>query len=79
MKAVIRKINYDTDSATFVGKKCFGEFGQADGFEEQLLIAESGHLFLYGVGGADSPYAEPKIKPISKDKAAEWKKENGIE
>jgi hypothetical protein len=79
MKTVVRKINYDTDIATLVGKKCFGEFGQSNGYEEQLMLMESGHLFIYGVGGEDSPYAEPKIKPTSKDKAAEWKKANGIE
>ena len=78
MKAVIRKINYDTCTATFVGKKTHGEFGQTDGYEEQLLQTEDGYLFIYGVGGQDSPYNEPKIKPISKDKAEIWKQENGI-
>ena len=76
MKAVIRKINYDTETATFLGKRCCGEFGQPNGYEEQLFFAESGHYFFYGTGGPDSPYAEPKIKAVSKDKAEIWQKEN---
>ncbi|MCL1883537.1 MAG: hypothetical protein FWF81_07285 [Defluviitaleaceae bacterium] len=78
MKAVIRKINYDTDTATLVGKKCVGAFGQSDGYEEQLLVMKTGHFFLYGVGGESSPYNEPKIKPISKARVDDWKQENGI-
>ena len=78
MKATIKKKTYDTDVATSIGHKYFGEFGQSDGYEEQLFVTEGGQHFLYGVGGADSPYSEPEIKPFTNKEADAWKKENGI-
>ncbi|MCL2225478.1 MAG: hypothetical protein FWB96_10985 [Defluviitaleaceae bacterium] len=76
MKVIIRKKTYDTDVDTKLGAKSFGEFGQADGYEEQLFVTADGGHFLYGIGGPSSPYAEPQINSLSKVKAEAWKKEN---
>ncbi|MCL1878065.1 MAG: hypothetical protein FWF80_04340 [Defluviitaleaceae bacterium] len=79
MKAIINRKAYDTEDATKLGTKCIGEFGQADGYEESLYVTAGGDHFFYGVGGLDSPYAEPAIKRALKKEAVAWKKENGIE
>jgi hypothetical protein len=76
MQKVINKTVYDTDTATKIGAKCVGEFGQPDGYEEQLLMTEGGLFFIYGVGGPQSIYAEPTIKRASKMSADEWKAQN---
>ena len=75
MKTTIKKKTYDTDTATHLGGRYFGEFGQPDGYEEQLFAAETGQHFIYGVGGSDSPYAKPEIKLISEEQAEHWMKE----
>ncbi|MCL1844794.1 MAG: hypothetical protein FWF77_02710 [Defluviitaleaceae bacterium] len=79
MKAVINKKTYDTDVDTKLGTKCVGAFGQADGYEEHLYVTSGGNHFFYGVGGPESPYAEPTINRALKKEAVAWKKENGIE
>ena len=77
MKATISKKTYDTDTATHLGGRYSGAFGQPDGFEEQLFVTKAGQHFIYGVGGSDSPYAEPEIKLVSEEQAELWRKENG--
>ena len=72
MKKIIAKVEYNTETAELVEKHVFGSFGDPAGYEEDLYKTESGKLFLYGVGGAESKYAEETIKRISADKAAEW-------
>ena len=67
---------YDTADATKLGSKTIGEFGQPDGYEEQLYITEKGKHFLYGVGGPNSPYPKENIKTITDEQADEWKREN---
>ena len=74
MKKVICKVEYDTESSELIQKKVFGAFGDADGYEEDLYKTQDGKLFLYGVGGPESPYAEETIKRMSAAKAAEWQK-----
>jgi hypothetical protein len=78
MKAIINKKTYNTDTSKQLGSKCVGEFGQPYGYEEQLFVTKSGLHFLYGTGGADSPYVEETITALTDDEAACWKKENGI-
>ena len=74
MKKVICKVEYDTDASELIQKKVFGSFGDAAGYEEDLYKTQDGKLFLYGIGGAESPYAEETIKRISAAKAEEWQK-----
>ena len=76
MKETINRKVYDTDNAKMLGCKYVGEFGQSDGYEERLLVTKAGHHFIYGVGGAESKYIKPTIKPLTDKQAEEWKKEN---
>lgn len=73
MKKVICKVEYDTDAATLVEKRTFGEFGDPAGYEESLYQTADGKFFLYVNGGAESPYTEENIKRMSAAKADEWK------
>ena len=72
MKKVICKVEYDTENAELLKKRTFGNFGDPAGYEECLFKTPDGKLFLYGNGGAESPYAEEAIKRISAAKADEW-------
>ncbi len=72
MKKVICKVEYDTEAAELIEKKTFGSFGDPAGYEEVLYKMPDGKLFLYGVGGEASPYAEETIKRVSAAKAKEW-------
>ena len=72
MKKIICKVEYDTENAEIVKKNTFGNFGDADGYEETLYKKENGTFFLYVNGGADSKYPKEDIKRISKDKAKAW-------
>ena len=74
MKKVICKVEYDTETSELIQKKVFGSFGDADGYEENLYKTKDGKLFLYGIGGPKSPYAEETIKRVSPAKAEEWQK-----
>ena len=73
MKKVICKVEYDTDAATIVEKRTFGEFGDPAGYEETLYVSENGKFFLYVNGGAESVYPKEDIKRMSAAKADEWK------
>ena len=73
MKKIICKVEYDTEIATIVEKRTFGEFGDPKGYEETLYQMPNGKLFLYVNGGAESIYPEENIKRLSADKANEWK------
>jgi hypothetical protein len=42
------------------------------------MVTPGGNYFFYGVGGPESPYAEPTIKKSTKKDALAWQKENGI-
>ena len=72
MKKIICKVEYDTENASLVAKKTFGEFGDAAGYEESLYQTANGKFFLYTNGGEASPYAKEDIKRLSADKAKEW-------
>jgi len=73
MKKIICKVEYDTETATVVEKRTYGEFGDPKGYEETLYQTPNGKLFLYVNGGAESIYPEENIKRLSADKANEWK------
>ncbi len=73
MKKIICKVEYDTEASTLVEKHTFGNFGDADGYEESLYVTADGKYFLYVNGGAESVYPEENIKRMSAAKAEEWK------
>ena len=66
---------YDTETATRIEARTVGSFGDPTGYEEILYLTPDGSYFLFGTGGADSPYAEEKITRLSKKKAEEWKQQ----
>ena len=74
MKKIICKVEYDTEASTVVEKRTFGNFGDADGYEETLYVTDSGKYFIYTNGGVDSIYPEENIKRLSAAKAEEWLK-----
>lgn len=72
MKKIICKVEYDTEASELLEKKAFGNFGDADGYEESLYVTADGKYFLYTNGGEESPYKKEDIKRMSKVKADEW-------
>ena len=72
MKKVICKVEYDTETASIVEKRTFGEFGDPAGYEETLYATPDGKFFLYVNGGPDAPSTEENIKRLSAAKAEEW-------
>ena len=63
---------YDTETATVVKKVTFGGYGDPAGYEETLYQTPDGFYFVYGCGGAESPYAEESIQCIAKTKVDAW-------
>ena len=72
MKKTICKVVYDTEVAEVVHKHVVGNYGEAGGYEEILFRMPIGAHFVYGNGGAESPYPEEKITRIGKDKVQAW-------
>jgi hypothetical protein len=66
----------DTETATNLGTKYVGEFGQADGYEEALYVTKTKQHFIYGIGGAESKYTEPAIELCTEKQANDWLKAN---
>ncbi len=67
---------YDTEASQIVKKVTFGNFGDADGYEETLYVTEDGKYFFYTNGGEESKYAKEDIKRASKAVADKWLAEN---
>ena len=74
MKKIICKVEYDTETSKIVEKRTYGNFGDADGYEETLYNTDSGKYFLYVNGGEESIHPEENIKRMSAQKAEEWLK-----
>jgi hypothetical protein len=72
MKKIICKVEYDTETATLIRKKTFGEYGDPAGYEETLYQTEAGKYFLYGNGGEASVYPTETIKRMAVAKAEQW-------
>jgi len=72
MKKIIRKREYDTETATLIHKNVVGYFGDPAGYEETLYQTPDGYYFLYVCGGAESPYAEEDIQMFAKTKVKAW-------
>lgn len=76
MQKTICKKTYDTDKSHLIKKVTFGNFGDANGWEERLYQTESGHFFLYTNGGADSKYPKEDIARMSAEKKETWLQKN---
>ena len=76
MKKVICKVEYDTDAASIVEKRTFGEFGDPAGYEETLYQTPAGHYFVYTNGGEQSPYITEGIKRLKAEDAQLFIAEN---
>ena len=76
MRKIINKKTYNTKTAKLLGVKYSGQFGDPDGYEEQLFITKNKDYFLYGVGGPESKYAKQTISLIAAKEAENWQKEN---
>ena len=76
VKKTVKGKIYDTENMTAEAKAAHGSFGDEAGYEEILLVAEDGTMFLYGRGGSASQYPKEKLTTMSKAKAEAWKKAN---
>ena len=76
MRKLINNRTYNTETAKLLGVKYAGEFGNADGYEEQLFMTKNKEYFIYGVGGAESKYVKRTLTLITEKEADAWKKEN---
>ena len=64
---------YDTSKADVLGNRAYSYYGDPAGYEETLYKTKGGLYFLWGLGGADSPYsAGEDILPISEQDAEAW-------
>ena len=64
---------YDTSKAEELGNRTYSYYGDPAGYEESLYKTKGGLYFLWGIGGADSPYNRGEdICPISKSEAEDW-------
>ncbi len=72
MTKTICKVVYDTEKATLIKKFVYGNFGDANGYEESLYQTETGSYFIYVNGGAESIYPSEDIKRIAKTKVDAW-------
>ena len=72
MKKIIRKREYDTETATLVKQYAVGTFGDPAGYEETLYQTPDGYYFLYVCGGPESIYAEEDIQRLAKTKVKAW-------
>ncbi len=68
-----KKRIFDTNKAEVLGNRAFSYYGDSAGYEETLYKTKGGLYFLWGLGGADSPYnAGEDIRPITEEEAQAW-------
>ena len=72
MKKIICNKEYDTEKSEIVKKFAYGNFGDADGYEETVYLTPDGSYFLYVNGGAESRYTKEDIKRMSKKTALDF-------
>ncbi len=72
MKEIIRKREYDTETATVVKKVTSGYYGDPCGYEEILFKTPGGLYFQYGRGGQCSAYPQETITCVAKTKVKAW-------
>lgn len=73
MKKIIRKKEYDTDTATLVKAYSVGYWGDPAGYAENLYQTPDGLYFVHVCGGEQSPYPTEDILSLAKTKVSEWK------
>ena len=56
----------------------YREFGDPCGYEEIYYRTPKGSCFVYGIGGFDSLYPSPLIKPLTHEEIEEIMYENQI-
>lgn len=85
MKRIIGGRKYDTGTARELGAWDNGAYGDFDFCSESLYRKKNGEFFLYGRGGARSPYADRRgdrwgsgeaIRPLSVEDARRWAEEH---
>jgi len=69
MKKTINRKVYNTDTATAVKTVTYSYFGDPAGYEETLYKTSRGDYFVYGIGGAESKYAEETIIVVTAEEA----------
>ena len=72
MKKIICKKEYDTETATLIKAYSFGQFGDPNGYEEDLYQTPGGLYFLHVGGGETSAYPEEDIIRLAKTKVNAW-------
>ncbi len=75
MKKIIRKREYDTETATLIHKHTVGAFGDPAGYEETLFQTADGYYFLYVNGGEASQYPAEDLVVLAKTKVRAWLEE----
>lgn len=70
-----KKHVYDTKTAEAIGHRAYSYYGDPAGYEETLYKTKGGLFFIWGLGGADSPYGQGEdIRPVSEREAKAWQK-----
>lgn len=72
MKKIIRKREYDTETATVVKKITVSYFGDPAGYEQILFQTPEGLYFEYCCGGEASAYPGESITCVAKAKVDAW-------
>lgn len=68
-----KKRVFDTKTAELLGNRAYSYYGDPAGYEESLYKTKGGLYFLWGMGGADSPYsAGEDINPVTEKEAKAW-------
>ena len=64
---------FDTTKAEDLGNRAYSYYGDPAGYEETLYKTKGGLFFLWGIGGAESPYASGEdIRPLTEAEANAW-------
>ena len=74
MYKIIRKKEYNTETATLIKEHNVGYFGDPAGYSENLYQTREGSYFLHVCGGETSPYPTEDIIFMAKTKVKEWLK-----
>ncbi len=72
MKKIIRKKEYDTETATLIKAYSYSYLGDPAGYEEDLYQTPGGLYFLHVGGGETSPYPQEDILQLAKAKVNAW-------
>ena len=76
MKKIICKKEYDTENATHIQTFTYSQYGDPEGYEENLYQTNTGLYFLHVKGGEKSPYPNEDIIRLAKSKVNLWHAEH---